>query len=154
LTRQDFAWTIATGLGLGRLPKAPGTWASAAATLVAWPIVESGGSFALAALCLLALALGLWACKQAPPGGPTDAPEIVVDEIAGQWLALLAAPLDPLAFLMAFLLFRVADIAKPWPASAINRDLHGPAGIMLDDIAAGFYALVAVALAAGAGWFA
>lgn len=65
---------------------------------------------------------------------------IVIDEVAGLWLTLAVAPLDPVAIGLGFLFFRVADIAKPWPVSWADQRLSGGLGIMLDDILAGLYA--------------
>ncbi len=72
--------------------------------------------------------------------GAPDPRPVVVDEVAGQWLALLPAALDPLHFAIGFLLFRLFDIAKLWPVSWADRSLHGGLGVMLDDILAGAYA--------------
>jgi phosphatidylglycerophosphatase A len=65
---------------------------------------------------------------------------VVIDEVAGQWLALLPAALDLRLFAVAFLAFRFFDIVKVWPARAIDRDMKGGWGIVLDDIVAGLYA--------------
>ncbi|MEX2455340.1 MAG: phosphatidylglycerophosphatase A, partial [Rhodospirillaceae bacterium] len=70
-----------------------------------------------------------------------DPGTIVIDETAGQFLALALVPLEPWWFLAGFLLFRAADIVKPWPASWADRSLAGPLGVMLDDLFAGAYAL-------------
>jgi phosphatidylglycerophosphatase A len=64
----------------------------------------------------------------------------VIDEIAGQWLVLVPAPLDPLAYTLAFLLFRFFDIWKPWPVRWADRRVKGGLGIMLDDLLAAVYA--------------
>ena len=70
-----------------------------------------------------------------------DPGAIVIDEVAGQWLVLVAAPLDPLAYALAFLLFRIFDIWKPWPVRWADRHVKGGLGIMLDDILAAIYAV-------------
>jgi phosphatidylglycerophosphatase A len=69
-----------------------------------------------------------------------DPGAVVIDEVAGQWLTLAIAPLDPLAFLLGFVLFRVADVLKPWPASWLDRRVGGAFGVMIDDVAAALYA--------------
>ena len=66
----------------------------------------------------------------------------MIDEIAGQWLVLMAAPLDPLAYALAFLLFRVFDTWKPWPARWADRHVKGGLGIVLDDLLAAVYAVL------------
>ncbi len=73
--------------------------------------------------------------------GREDPGHVVLDEVCGQWIALMAAPADWQHALLALLLFRAFDILKPWPARQLER-LHGGAGIMFDDVAAGIYALL------------
>ena len=71
---------------------------------------------------------------------------IVIDEVAGQWLTLSAAPADPFYFILGFVLFRIADIRKFWPASLIDNKLKGALGIMMDDAVAGCYAALTLSL--------
>lgn len=128
------AHLVASGFGLGRAPLAQGTVASAAATLI------GAGLFALshwvlAAAVLAATLGGIWAV--AAVEGDDDPGWIVIDEIAGQWITLLALPRPALPWLLAaFLLFRALDIAKPGPIGWADRR-HGPAGVMADDVIAG-----------------
>ncbi len=141
---------IATGGGIGLLPLAPGTWASLAALPCAWVICALAGRGALAAAAILAFALGCWAAATvARASGHKDPGFIVVDEVAAQWLVLLAAPLDWRAYLAAFMLFRVFDIAKPWPVRTIECRVAGGLGIMLDDIAAALYAILLLLIGEG-----
>lgn len=125
---------IANGLGLGRAPAAQGTVASAAATLVgagllAWSV------WALAAAAVAATLAGLWAVARA--GADDDPGWVVIDEIAGQWITLLALPRPGAIWLLAgFLLFRLLDIAKPGPIGWADRR-HDPLGVMADDVIAG-----------------
>ncbi len=137
---------IALWFGAGKLPRAPGTWGSLAALPFAWLIVEATGtplSLLLAALVLLPI--GVWASALHSERTNThDAGEIVVDEVAGQWIALAVAPLSPLGWILAFVLFRIFDIVKPWPISWIDQRVSGGWGIMLDDIVAGLFAAVCV----------
>jgi len=141
---------IATGAGIGLLPLMPGTWASLAALPCAWAISTLAGRAALAAAAVLAFALGCWAAAVvARASGREDPGFIVVDEVAAQWLVLLAAPLDWRAYLAAFLLFRVFDVMKPWPVRAIERRVAGGLGIMLDDVAAAFYAALLLLIGEG-----
>jgi phosphatidylglycerophosphatase A len=143
------AHLIATWFGTGCLPKAPGTWGSLAALPFAWAIASYGGSVALLVAAGGALAAGIWASGVMERAtGAKDPGKIVIDEVAGQWLTLVPVAPDPLLYLIGFLLFRIADIVKPWPASWCDRNLSGGVGVMLDDIAAGAYAAVALYLIA------
>ena len=142
---------IATWFGAGLLPLMPGTWGSLAALPCTWAIRAVAGPAALAAAALLAFAFGCWAAATvARTSGRPDPGFIVIDEVAAQWLVLLAAPLDWRAYLAAFLLFRLFDIAKPWPIGAIERGIGGGLGIMLDDIAAALYAATLLLIGEGA----
>jgi phosphatidylglycerophosphatase A len=141
---------IATGGGVGLLPAMPGTWASLAALPCAWVICSLGGTAALAAAVGAAFLLGWWAAARvARSSGQHDPGFIVIDEIAAQWLVLLAAPLDWRCYAAAFLLFRLFDITKPWPARLVERRVAGGLGIMLDDIVAGLYALALLVIGEG-----
>ena len=137
---------IATWFGTGRLPLAPGTWASAIAAGLAWPLAGAYGTAGLAAAAALAFAAGWWAAgTHAAATGVSDPREVVIDEVAGQWLALLFAPRTLTAYAAAFLLFRAFDIFKPWPVGWADRKLPGGLGIMADDVLAGAYALTVLA---------
>jgi phosphatidylglycerophosphatase A len=139
------ACLLATWFGTGLLRPAPGTWASLVALPFAWIIVYAGGPFALAIATVAVFALGCWAAgvyEQA--SGGKDPGVVVIDEVAGQWLALIAAPLDPWYYLAGFVLFRLCDITKPWPANWAERRFNGGLGIMLDDIMAALYGVGAI----------
>ena len=134
---------IATGFCAGFLPVGPGSWGSLAALLGGWFIVGQGGQIALAAAALIAFAFGWWASTRVVhTSGLADPSFVVIDEIAAQWLVLLAAPADWRWYATAFLLFRVFDILKPWPIRGIERRVRGGLGIMLDDVLAAIYAVV------------
>src|SRR5712692_10107736 len=121
----------------------PGTWGSLAALPVAWVIVHVAGHAVLAGAAIIAFALGCWAAPRvARTSGQSDPGFIVIDEVAAQWLVLVAAPLDWRAYLGAFLLFRLFDICKPWPVRIVEHRVAGGLGIMLDDVAAAIYALL------------
>lgn len=136
---------IATGLGSGYLPKAPGTWGSLLAVGLAWPLALWAGYPGLLVAAALAAVVGIWATGiYVTRTGEDDPGPVVIDEVAGQWLTLAACPLDPVWWLVGFAAFRLADIAKPWPASWIDRRMHGAIGVMLDDIVAGAYAALAI----------
>jgi phosphatidylglycerophosphatase A len=80
--------------------------------------------------------------------GVHDPGAVVIDEVAAQWLTLCVAPLNPLAYLLGFLLFRIADVLKPWPANWLDRRVGGALGVMVDDLAAALYAGAALWLIA------
>jgi len=91
---------------------------------------------------LLTLLIGIPAATiVARECGREDPGLVVLDEVCGQWIALAASPANWAHALVALILFRIFDIIKPWPARQLER-VHGGAGIMLDDVAAGFYALL------------
>lgn len=158
--RQFLAATIAYGFGAGLMRPAPGSWGSALAVLLAWPILASLGVTALAVAFLLALVIGLWAVAVVEERESAhDAPEIVIDEIAGQWLTLLVIvlaargelilPLDGIdAGIAGFVAFRVFDIWKPGPIGHLDERLDGALGTMADDLAAGLVAGATVVLGA------
>lgn len=140
--RFRLAKFIATGFGAGYLPLAPGTWGSIVALPSAALILWIGGAWLLFIFSLLAVITGLWASHYyAQAVGYDDPSEVVIDEVAGQWIALLFAPQGLLGFFAAFIFFRLFDIFKPWPASWFNNHLGGGPGIMFDDVIAGLYAL-------------
>ena len=147
--------------GVGLLRPAPGTWASAVAIGLGLLIDRYlGGAPALLAATVLVTALGFWACARELVGRPgADPGEIVIDEVAGQWLALLVPAtafwwrghdgfMPYPGWLAAFVFFRLFDIWKPWLVGRADRR-HDPAGVMLDDLWAGLFAGVAVMAAAG-----
>lgn len=146
---RDPAVLVATGLGIGLLPAAPGTWGSLAALPFAWILQVSIGPWGLAAAIVLVFALGLWSVGRVAGGPAGDDPgSVVIDEVAGQWLTLLVVPPHPMLYLAGFLLFRLADIFKPWPVGWADRTVKGALGVMLDDILAALYAGAALALLA------
>lgn len=135
------AWWISTWFGVGLLPKFPGTWGSIAALPFAWLIQDLWGPLGLLTAAAIATALGIWAAGiYCDRSGENDPQRIVVDEIAGQWLTLAAAAMTLGDFALGFILFRLFDILKPWPANWADRSLHGGWGVVLDDVAAGGYA--------------
>ena len=151
---------IATFFYVGHLRPAPGTWGSLAALPVAWALVMLAGPWALIAGIVLAYGLGHWATGVQTAGkADHDPSEIVIDEVTGQWIALLpvvfgaaARDADLLAlwpgWVAAFVLFRLFDITKWGPIGWADR-MHGPTGVMLDDVIAGVFAAIGVvALAA------
>ena len=140
------AFLAATWFGIGLIRPAPGTWGSLAALPLAWVIVRLSGPIGLIIATVIIFVLGCWASEIYNQASKhKDPSEVVIDEVAGQWLVLTAAPLEPFYYLAGFLLFRLCDVAKPWPASWADRKVGGGIGTMLDDILAAFYGLVAIA---------
>lgn len=149
----------ATFFYVGLLRPAPGTWGSLAAVLVAWGVTLITNALWLIPATALLFGVGWWATARETLGAQDHDPsEIVIDEVVGQWLALMpvivgmsaaqAAFLDlwP-GVLVAFVLFRVFDILKPGPVGWADRQ-HTPLGVMLDDVIAGLLAAVVVLLGA------
>ncbi len=90
----------------------------------------------------LAYVIGLWACQRLlADAADKDPGHVVIDEAVGVWVALLPAGLDWRLYVTGFVLFRLFDIAKPWPVSWADRKVAGAQGIMLDDLLAGLMAL-------------
>jgi phosphatidylglycerophosphatase A len=149
---------VATVLGVGLLRPAPGTWGSAVAVGVGVVIDRFLGFPGLAVATLVVTVLGFWAC--AAVCGPGDDPsEVVIDEVAGQWIALLFPSfafwirdfdgwMPYPGWVAAFLLFRLFDIWKPGPVGWADRR-DDAAGVMWDDIIAGVFAGLGVVIAAG-----
>ena len=126
---------------------APGTWASLAALPCAWALRELGGLTALAIATAAAFLIGWWAAARVTSTTRASDPGwVVIDEIAGQWLVLLAVPQRFWLYVAAFIAFRVFDIWKPFPASWCDRNVKGGFGIMLDDVAAAIYALLLIVI--------
>ena len=140
------AWMMLATLGpVGRFGLAPGSWGSAAAVLVAAGLVQLGG-WTLEIAALIVCVLGVRAADiYDRETGSKDASDIVIDEVAGQWITLLVVPFDWRWWIAAFVAFRLFDILKPGPVRLAER-LPGGYGVMADDIVAG--ALAAVCLLA------
>ncbi len=138
---------IATGAYSGYLPKAPGTWGSVAGVIL-WLIVFQWLSLptylSLLALLFVVGVFSAGAAEKIVDQG--DPGLVVIDEIVGQLIALLLVAPRPAPILLAFLLFRLFDIIKPFPVSWCDSHLHGGMGIMLDDVLAGIYAFACVQL--------
>lgn len=139
------AMIIATWFGCGLSPKAPGTIGSLGALPVAWAILFYSGWPWLAVAAVAATVIGILATAAVLRRSAVKDPSfVVIDEVAGQWIALLPAGLDPVLFIAAFLAFRLFDIWKPWPVSWADRAVPGALGVMLDDLIAGGFAAALV----------
>jgi phosphatidylglycerophosphatase A len=140
---------IAVGFGSGLSPVAPGTVGSLAA-LLPWLALRELPPLYYVVVLALTFAVGIRVCGWAVKALASDDPGAVVwDEFVGLWLALLPLVVRPASWLWicaGFILFRFFDIAKPWPVSWADRKLRGGIGVMLDDVAAGAYAALALEL--------
>lgn len=138
------AMLVATLLGVGRIPVASGTFGSLAALPLGWAIANWGGPLALALASVLACIAGaLAASRIVGRDGDADPGFIVIDEVAGQFLALAFVPQEWWAWAIAFAAFRATDILKPFPAGWCDRNIGGGIGVMADDMVAGVQAGVA-----------
>jgi phosphatidylglycerophosphatase A len=146
--KTKWAWAVGTFLGAGLLRPGPGTWASAAAAVL-WLLAAMGFhlapgpmSWATVAAAVGALVIGIPAATRVErESGREDPGHVVIDEVAGQWIALIHSRVNLSHLLAGFLFFRLFDIVKPWPARQLER-LPAGWGIMFDDVAAGVYALL------------
>ena len=132
---------LSLGFGTGLAPQAPGTFG----TLAAIPVVVLAASLGLTGFIIatvVACVVGVFFCDYtAKAMGEHDHPAIVWDEIAGFMVAMLAVPISWQTLSVAFILFRIFDILKPWPIRYLDKHVSGGVGIMLDDILAGLATL-------------
>lgn len=147
IRKTRWAFLTATFFGAGNMKPGPGTWGSIAAVLLwaaaAWGLHLSqfGFNLLLAGGIVAAIALGVPAATiTARESGRHDPGFVVIDEVIGQWIALLGCPRDWAHALIALILFRLLDITKPFPARQLEALPEGW-GIVFDDVAAGLYAL-------------
>lgn len=146
--RTRWAWMTATFFGIGRLKPGPGTWASVAAAAIWYFGLEAAHltGWAVSLVTLAGAVAVTWigipaATVVERESGRTDPGFVVIDEVAGQWIALALARVELGHALLGLVLFRVFDITKPWPVRRLE-ELPGGWGIMLDDVAAGVCALL------------
>ena len=142
-TLRDPVQFVALGFGTGLAPLAPGTAGSLLALLPAWWCFTLPLPWRVAIVAAI-VALGVWICgESARRLGAHDHSAIVFDEIAGLLAAALATPARTLFwFALTFVLFRIFDIAKPWPIRDVDHRMRGGAGIILDDLMAAAYAAI------------
>jgi len=154
--KHKIPWIIATWFGSGLLPKAPGTWGSLAAIPFAYLFSIYTCPYAQLFGITVLFFIGIWASDKIEESAQIKDPGfIVVDEVVGQWMALLPLPflytiIDTNSFYLysvpiavaGFLAFRLFDIWKPWPVNYADKNIPGGYGIMFDDVIAGMYALV------------
>lgn len=151
-------WASLTGtfFGVGLLRPGPGTWGSAATVLlwaaVSWRMPPQAQPYAAAALAAVAVAAGIPAATRlCIASGLKDPQFVVIDEVAGQLITLIFAPVAWKTLLLGFILFRAFDIVKPPPVRNLER-LPGGTGIVVDDVAAGLYAFVVMQIVLHFGW--
>lgn len=153
--KERLAYWLVVWFGAGLLPLAPGTWGSLVALGMGVPLLKLCGPMGLAIAIIIVLITGIWASAlHQQISGNHDQGEVVIDEVAGQWIAMLplgyftVTQWEALDLLLAFLLFRVFDIFKPWPIDIMDKRMKGGRGVMLDDVAAGLFAAVVLGLMA------
>jgi phosphatidylglycerophosphatase A len=150
-----WAWLVATFCGAGMLRPGPGTWGSVA-TVLCWAAIARAipaGLQGVAALVAAALvtAVGIPAATRfARAVGKKDPQQVVIDEVAGQLLTLVAVPIGWKPLLAGLILFRAFDILKPWPIRRLEKFPEG-IGIVVDDLGAGVYAWIVLQLLLRAG---
>lgn len=138
---------LATGLGLGYLPKAPGTWGSLLGPLLVWSLGVAGDPGRMAIAGVVCFLIGVPICNVGINHlRSKDPQQVVFDEIAAFFWVFLCVPVNIATALAGFVLFRVFDILKPWPIRRVERFPRGW-GVMADDAVAG---LIAGALLWGA----
>lgn len=136
---------LATGFGSGLSPYAPGTIGTLLSLILFFAIQDT--TWVLLAICVIGFVVGIYLCACTTRKlGVHDHGGIVWDEFIGMWITLLWVPLSPLTLLLGFVLFRLFDILKPWPIGFIDKRLQGGVGIMLDDVLAGIFANLSLAL--------
>jgi phosphatidylglycerophosphatase A len=151
LARTRWAELIATFFGIGRLRPGPGTWASTATVLLWWLITRwippDWQPWAATGLAIITVALGIPAATRVSrASGSKDPQWVVIDEVAGQLIALIAVPISWKSLLLGFILFRGFDIVKPPPVRRLEQLPEG-VGIVVDDVGAGLYALAVMQIA-------
>lgn len=146
LRRLNFkhpATWIATWGGCGLIRPGPGTWGTLGGLPFGIFILMFGGVPALVASIIILFAIGLWSAKHFEQMiREKDSGMIVIDEVVGIWIAMIPCILTPLSIGLAFLLFRIFDIWKPWPISYLDKKFRGAAGVMIDDVVAGLFTAI------------
>jgi phosphatidylglycerophosphatase A len=151
-----WAKLTATFFGAGLMHPGPGTWGSAATVLLWWivsrwipPALQPTGA---ALLAVMAVLIGIPAATHiARATGLKDPQFVVIDEVAGQLIAFIGAPVSWKSLLLGFILFRGFDIVKPWPVRWLEHFPEGT-GIVIDDVGAGLYALAVMQIVLHLGW--
>ncbi len=139
--KRFIIYTIGTGFGSGYMPVAPGTAGSLIALLIyfLFPL----DSFHWLAISILLFFTGVWTGSEIEKDKGEDPGLVVIDEMVGQWLAVIFLPPTLVTLLIGFILFRVFDIFKPYPINK-SQKLKAGWGIMIDDVLAGIYANIII----------
>jgi phosphatidylglycerophosphatase A len=150
LLTSPLGW-LGTGFGAGLSPIAPGTAGTLVGLVTFWPLVALPRTVQVGAIIVVSL-VGVWAASLvARREGRKDPGLAVVDEIVGMWISLFWVPWSLKTVVAAFLLFRVMDVVKPFPARQFERFPKGW-GIVADDVMAGIYANLVLQLILRLGW--
>ena len=137
---------LSLGFGSGLMPKAPGTFGTLAAIPVYLLMSELSLVFFIAITTVITL-LGIYLADYTSKAlGVHDHSGIVIDEIAGYLITMIAVPFDWMWIITGFVLFRIFDILKPWPISWLDKRVQGGFGIMIDDVLAGVFSLLCLHL--------
>lgn len=138
--KRSLSLVIASFFGAGYAPVASGTVGTVAALPLVWAVSYLATGWQLA-IALAVTLVAIWAASHAGRIlGVVDAKQIVIDEVAGILVTMIAVPFTPVLAITGFVLFRVFDIFKPWPVSYFDRKVKNGAGVVLDDVVAGLYA--------------
>ncbi len=135
---KKIAWFIGTGSGVGLAPVAPGTFGTAAALLIYYVLPVPSGSPIFLSIILVGLVVGIWATGILSTDNNPDPGKVVWDEYVGFWITCFLLPKTWGWLILAFFIFRILDILKPWPIRRVESLPKGW-GIMLDDVLAGIY---------------
>ncbi len=137
---------LSLGFGSGLMPKAPGTFGTVAAVPVYFLMSDLSLTWYLLITLIITL-FGVYLCGYTSKAlGVHDHSGIVIDEIAGFLIAMIAVPFSLLNIVIGFVLFRIFDIVKPWPIGWLDKKIHGGSGIMIDDVVAGVFSLICLHL--------
>lgn len=153
---RRLARLVSTVGNVGYAPIAPGTWGSAAGLVLFAAVRATSGRLAEVALAVVLLVAGIWSAGvTGREMGDDDPGPVVIDEVVGMLITVLWLPVGLTGALAGFLLFRIFDIVKPFPARQFER-LPGGWGVMFDDVMAGIYGNLALRLLmlAAPAWFA
>jgi phosphatidylglycerophosphatase A len=132
--------------GVGFIPIASGTFGSLAGIIIGYILYYINNNLLYFAIPVLFIFGVLCANIYQKQTGEKDSSVIVIDEVVGQLIAMSFIINNPLLVFISFILFRIFDIFKPWPASYADRKIKGGLGVMLDDVVAGIYALISLFL--------
>lgn len=145
---KSIAYWWSVGFGSGLMRPAPGTWGSLAGLAIGYALIQTSGLLGLIGAIIVVTGLSVHAINTIEGmTGIHDAPEIVIDEFAGQWVAMLPLTLFPFGWqelALSFVFFRVFDIVKPWPIGPLDKRVSGGFGVMVDDLVAGLFAAILV----------